>query len=110
MPSYRVCFLNEIPRGDKLFRCCQRAIVIRSARTPERAVAAAKKRFAKLEGIRDWSIHASLIEIEQIGLAAAAESASDPPHLLPPKAHRRRVPAAACQEHAPNDTSRPDSA
>jgi hypothetical protein len=23
MPSYRVCFINEIPRNDKLFRCCQ---------------------------------------------------------------------------------------
>ena len=60
MPSYRVCFINEIPRNDKLFRCCQRSIVIRSARSPERAVEAAKKRFARLEGIRDWKIHAAL--------------------------------------------------
>jgi hypothetical protein len=52
MPSYGVCFINEIPRNEKLFRCCQRSIIIRSARTPERAVEAAKKRFAKLEGIR----------------------------------------------------------
>jgi hypothetical protein len=34
MPSYRVCFINEIPRNEKLFRCCQRSIFIRSARTP----------------------------------------------------------------------------
>ena len=66
MPSYRVCFFNEIPRNDRLFRCCQRSIVIRNARTPERAIEAAKKRFARLEGIRYWTIHAGLFEIEPI--------------------------------------------
>jgi hypothetical protein len=64
MPSYRVSFINEIPRNERLFRCCQRSIIIRSARTPERAVEAAKKRFARLEGICDWKIHAALIEME----------------------------------------------
>jgi pyridoxine/pyridoxamine 5'-phosphate oxidase len=73
MPSYRVCFINEIPRNEKLFRCCQRSIVIRSARTPARAVEAAKKRFAKLEGIRDWKIHAALIEIEPTDIEAKPE-------------------------------------
>jgi len=68
MPSYRVCFINEIPRNRKLFRCCQRSIVIRSARSPERAVEAAKKRFARLEAIPDWKIHAGLIEVEPIEL------------------------------------------
>ena len=70
MPSYRVCFINEIPRNEKLFRCCQRSIIIRSARTPERAIEAAKKRFARLEGIRDWKIHAALIEIEPVEVEA----------------------------------------
>ena len=68
MTSYRVCFFNEIPRNDRLFKCCQRSIVIHAARTPERAIEAAKKRFARLEGIRDWKIHAGLIEIEPIEL------------------------------------------
>ena len=36
MQSHRVCFINEIPRNEKLFRCCQRSILIRSARTPVR--------------------------------------------------------------------------
>jgi hypothetical protein len=66
MPSYCVRFINEIPRNERLFHCCQRSIVIRSARSPERAVEAAKKRFARLEGIRDWKIHATLIEMEPI--------------------------------------------
>ncbi len=74
MPSYRVCFFNEIPRNQTLFRCCQRSIVIRAARTPERAIEAAKRRFARLEGIRDWKIHAGLIEIEPLDTERAAPS------------------------------------
>jgi hypothetical protein len=66
MTSYRVCFFNEIPRNDRLFKCCQRSIVIRSARTSERAIEAAKKRFARLEHIPNWQIHAGSIEIEPI--------------------------------------------
>jgi hypothetical protein len=72
MPSYRICFINEIPRGNQLFRCCQRSIVIRSARSPERALEAAKKRFARIEGIHDWRIHAGMIEIEEIDWSAPA--------------------------------------
>jgi len=68
MPSYRVCFINEIPRNERLFRCCQRSIIIRSARTPERAIEAAKKRFARLEGISNWKIHAAFIEVEPIDI------------------------------------------
>jgi len=68
MPSYRVCFMNEVPRGDKLFRCCQRSIVIPSAPSAEQAAEEAKKQFAELEGIRDWKIHAALIEVEAVDL------------------------------------------
>jgi hypothetical protein len=42
MPSYRVYFMNEIPRNDKLLHCCQRSIIINSARNGEQAVEAAK--------------------------------------------------------------------
>jgi hypothetical protein len=34
----------------------------------EWAVEAAKQQFAELEGIRDWKIHAGLIEIEPVDL------------------------------------------
>jgi hypothetical protein len=77
MTSYRVCFMNEIPRNDKLFRCCQRSIVIRSAPSAEWAIEAAKKQFAELEGIRDWKIHATLVEIEAIDLETEPETPSD---------------------------------
>jgi hypothetical protein len=64
--DYRVCFLNDIPRNDKLFRCCQRSIVVRSAAGSEQAIEAAKKEFVRIESIRDWRIHAAHIEIEPI--------------------------------------------
>jgi hypothetical protein len=73
MRSYRVSFINDIPRGGKLFHCCQRSIVIRAARTPERAVEAAKKRFARREGICNWTIHAGRLELEVIDLPAKAD-------------------------------------
>lgn len=62
-PVYRVCFLNEFARFNTVVRPCQRAIIIRSARSRERAIEAAKKRFARLEGIRDWHDHARFIEV-----------------------------------------------
>ena len=74
MPSYRVSFINDIPRGGKLFHCCQRSVVIRAARNPERAVEAAKKRFARLEGICNWNIHAGRIDLEPIDLPKIRQS------------------------------------
>jgi hypothetical protein len=51
MPSYRVCFINEIPRGRTPFRCCQRSIAVRSTRSSERVIKAAKKWLTPLEHI-----------------------------------------------------------
>jgi hypothetical protein len=62
-PVYRICFLNEFARFNIVVRPCQRTIIIRSARSRERAIEAAKKRFARLEGIRDWRTHATIIEV-----------------------------------------------
>jgi hypothetical protein len=65
-PVYRICFLNEFARFNKVVRACQRAIIIRSARSRERAIEAAKKRFARLERVRDWRDHAKIIEVSII--------------------------------------------
>lgn len=65
-PVYRVCFLNEFARFNIVEKPCQRTIIIRSARSRERAIDAAKKRFARLEGIRDWRAHAKIIEVSII--------------------------------------------
>jgi len=91
MPSYRVCFINEIPRNDRLFRCCQRSILIRSAPNSERALEAAKQQFAELEGVRDWKIHAALIEIEPVN----------------PKAEPEKQPREATPTSSASDKARP---
>jgi hypothetical protein len=75
MPSYRVSFINDIPRNEKLFHCCQRSIVVRAARSPERAVEVAKKRFARLEGVSNWNVHAGRIELAVIDLPAKPDGA-----------------------------------
>ena len=46
------------------------------AQSAERAVEAAKKQFAELEGVRDWKIHAALIEVEPMDLEAEPETPS----------------------------------
>jgi hypothetical protein len=63
---YQVRFLNQFARNGAIFRPCQRTILIRSARSRARAIEAAKKRFARLEGIRDWHIHAQIVEADVV--------------------------------------------
>jgi hypothetical protein len=65
-PVYRVCFLKEFARFNTVVKPCQRAIIIRAARSRERAIEAAKERFARLEGIHDWRDHAKMIEVSII--------------------------------------------
>jgi hypothetical protein len=66
MTSYRVDFMNEFARNRRVHKVCQRSIVVRSASSPEQAGEAAKTHFARLEGIRDWRIHAATIEVVPI--------------------------------------------
>jgi hypothetical protein len=66
MTSYRVDFMNEFARNRRVHKVCQRSVVVRSARSPEQAGEAAKTLFATLEGIRDWRIHAAMIEVVPI--------------------------------------------
>ena len=89
---YRVCFMNRFARGRNTITACQRSIVVPSAESREAAIEIAKQRFAELEGIRNWQIHASFIEAELIEDDAAAarevdeqRSADHPTNLLAPE-------------------------
>jgi hypothetical protein len=90
---YRVCFMNRFARGRNTITACQRNIVIPSAPSRKAAIEVAKQRFAELEGIPNWQIHASFIEaglIEDDDAAAAREpdeqrSADDNANLLAPE-------------------------
>lgn len=85
-PIYRVHFKNYFARGGGVHTPDQRAIDIHRAKSRDRAIQAAKKRFARREGIADWQIRASIIEVEEIGAApAGGSSAGDP------RAQRLRV-------------------
>jgi hypothetical protein len=89
---YRVCFLNHFARGGKTLTVCQREIVIRRAKSRERAIAAAKKRFARLEGIADWHIHAHTIEVQVMEVVPArgdAAPAGPEPHAAARRAEKR---------------------
>ena len=67
MTAYRVSFFNELTNSSgKLVKVCQRSVDIRVARTRDRAIEAAKKRFARLEHVDQWWLHARLVEIEDV--------------------------------------------
>jgi hypothetical protein len=63
--SYRVSFFKELLSSDgHHFRCLQQSIVIRRARSVERAVEAAKRRFERRCRVTDWRLYADGVELE----------------------------------------------
>jgi hypothetical protein len=63
--SYRVSFFKKLLSSDgHHFRCLQQSIVIRRARSDERAVEAAKRRFERLYHVTDWTLYADGVELE----------------------------------------------
>jgi hypothetical protein len=74
MDAYRIHFFNELMNSSgHPFHCCQRVIEIRAAKSKDRAVEAAKRRFARRESISHWHVHAHSIEVEEIGPRADRE-------------------------------------
>jgi hypothetical protein len=74
--GYRICFLNQFACGAKTITGCQRSIVIRSAKTREDAIEKAKKRFAELEGVPDWRLHAQTVEVTALDTEPEAARAA----------------------------------
>ena len=63
--SYRVGFFKALLSSDgHQFRCLQQSIVIRRARSVERAVEAAKRRFERRCRVTDWRLYADGVELE----------------------------------------------
>jgi len=80
MTAYRVSFFNELTNSrGTLYKVCQRSVEIRTARSLDRAVEAAKKRFARLEHVGEWRLHARLFEVEPL----ANEQAGAAPPAVP---------------------------
>jgi hypothetical protein len=67
MHTYRVKFMNDLVNSSgHSFHCCQDAIDIRSAKSRERAIQAAKHRFARRQAVPHWTVRARLIEVEEL--------------------------------------------
>lgn len=65
MAGYRVSFFKDLLSSDgHLFKCKQHSIAIRSARSPERAIIAAERRFERQHRVRSWTYHADYYELE----------------------------------------------
>ena len=93
MTAYRVSFFNELTNSrGTLYKVCQRSVEIRTARSLDRAVEAAKKRFARLENVGEWRLHARLFEVEPLVEAQDAVALVDGP-IAAGKAGRVRRPS-----------------
>lgn len=67
MNAYRICFFNDLMNSTgHPFHCCQRTIEIRAAKSKDRAIAAAKRRFARSEGVAHWHIRANSFAVEDM--------------------------------------------
>jgi len=67
MTAYRIRFINELTNSSgHPFHCCQRVIEIRAAKSKDRAIQAAKHRFARHEHIPHWHIRAHALEVEEM--------------------------------------------
>src|SRR4029077_20506156 len=65
MSRYRVSFFKNLLSSDgHQFRCLQQSVVIRRARSPDRAIEAAKRRFERCCHLADWRLHADGVELE----------------------------------------------
>jgi hypothetical protein len=65
MSRYRVIFFKNLFSADGYpSKCLQQSIVIRRAKSVERAVEAAKRRFERHCHVADWRLHADGVDLE----------------------------------------------
>ena len=62
---YRVSFFKNLlsPDGHP-FQCLQHVIEVRHARSVDRAILAAERRYERLHHVHNWELYADMIEIE----------------------------------------------
>ena len=68
MVRYRVSFFKDLNSSDgHPFKCIQKVIEIRHARSADRAVKAAELRYERLHRVHDWTLHSDCLELEVEG-------------------------------------------
>jgi hypothetical protein len=81
MTTYRVSFFNDLVNCyGRAAQVWQRTIEIHRARSEDRALEAAKRRFARAEKVACWDLRARRFEVEAIEEAPA------------PRGRRRKAP------------------
>jgi hypothetical protein len=93
MNAYCVRFFKTVSSHGKTVNVCQRSIDIRSAPSPGRAVEVAKERFACLENVPDWLLHADYVEVD--GLSAITSDELNAGDIG--RRHRRGVKTAVAE-------------
>jgi hypothetical protein len=89
MARYRVSFFKDLVSSDgHPFKCIQKVIEIRHARSPDRAVKCAELRYDRLHRVHDRMLHSDYLELEIEGkkvdyrpLRVAAKAAGKMPGL-----------------------------
>jgi hypothetical protein len=89
MTTYKVNFFKDLMSSDgHQFKCLQRAVEIRRARSVERAIQAAERRYARVHRVSDWSVHADSFEVEIDGRKINyLPSGAGRPHSIDGKHH-----------------------
>ena len=67
MTSYCVTFFKDLVNSMILIECPQGRIKVRSARSYQRALRAAERRFERLKRINSWTLYADTAEVEAYG-------------------------------------------
>ena len=68
MNQYRVTFFKHLLSSDgHPFKCAQRTIDIQYAKSADRAIAAAERRYERLHHVGHWRLRADCFELEQRG-------------------------------------------
>jgi hypothetical protein len=68
MSCYRVTFFKNLLSSDgHPFRCIQRVIDIRQAKSADRAVEAAELRYGRIHCVQDRTLYADCLELEVDG-------------------------------------------
>ena len=68
MAQYRATFFKNLVNSEgHQFKCLQGTFEIRRAKSPERALEAAERRFDRTEKTDDWTLFADLLEMERFG-------------------------------------------
>jgi hypothetical protein len=97
MSRYLVTFFKNLLSSDgHSFKCPQESIEIRRAKSVDRAVEAAARRYERRCRLPDWTVHADGLELEVDGKKVDY-------HYVQVSHHKRRSPAAGAPKLRLND-------